>query len=41
MDLVLAGMGDYTVAYMDDVVLLSTNWADHLHHIRQVLQKPD
>lgn len=37
MDFVLAGMGDYAAVYMDDVVLLSTTWVDHVHHIRQVL----
>ena len=39
MDVVLTGMGEYSAAYMDDVVIFSMTWEDHLQHIRQVLQK--
>ena len=33
-------MSDYSASYMDDMVIsVPFAWADHLHHLRQVLQK--
>ena len=39
MDQLLVGCNDYAAAYLDDVVIHSTSWEDHLHHIRSILQK--
>lgn len=39
MDLLLTGCTDYAAAYLDDVVIHSTNWEDHVRHLRSVLQK--
>ena len=35
---VLAGQRDYATAYMDDVVVFSTSWEDHLVHVESVLK---
>ena len=37
MDRVIQGMSEYTVAYLDDLVVNSATWKDHLEHVRQVL----
>ena len=37
MDDVLRECSDYAAAYLDDVVIHSTTWEDHTHHIRSVL----
>lgn len=37
MDTVLRGMDSFSAAYLDDVVIFSYSWEDHLHHLRQVL----
>ena len=28
----------FVVVYLDDILIFSQSWEDHLHHIRQVLQ---
>ena len=39
MDGVLRGCSEYAAAYLDDVVIHSSNWEDHLGHLRDVLTK--
>ena len=39
MDRVLQGLEEYAAAYLDDVVIYSSNWKDHLYHLRQVLER--
>ena len=38
MQRVLADLGDFSAAYMDDVVIFSSTWEDHVAHIERVLQ---
>jgi hypothetical protein len=37
MDTVLIGMQDFTTAYLDDLVVFSNMWAEHLEHMRKTL----
>ena len=37
MQRVLAGLDDFATAYMDDVVIFSSTWEDHVTHIGRVL----
>ena len=30
---------DYAAAYLDDVVIHSKNWEDHIRHIRKILRR--
>lgn len=39
MDEVLRGAEDYAAAYIDDVIIHSSSWAEHLHHLRDVFQR--
>ena len=39
MDGVLRECHPYAAAYLDDVVIHSAKWEDHMDHIRRVLQK--
>ena len=39
MDSVLRGLEGFSAAYMDDVIIYSETWEDHLRHIDQVLQR--
>ena len=39
MDHVLQGMHRFTVAYLDDIVIHSVNWEDHLDHLKQVFER--
>ena len=39
MDQILQNSSDYAAAYLDDVVVHSTTWEDHIRHLRDVLQK--
>ena len=37
MDRLLMGLEGYTVAYLDDLVIFSQSWTDHLKHLRSIL----
>lgn len=39
MDRVLNGCHEYAAAYLDDIVIFSKSWKDHLNHIRDVFDK--
>ena len=39
MDNVLRDCADYAAAYLDDVVIHSASWEEHLQHMRKVLQR--
>ena len=39
MDRVLQGLGEYSAAYLDDVVVYSETWEEHLHNTLAVLQR--
>ena len=38
MDVILEGMEDFSLAYIDDISVFSETWTDHLQHLRQVLE---
>ncbi len=35
--MVLQGLNEFTADYIDDIVIISCSWNDHLNHLRQVL----
>ncbi|CAM4699566.1 unnamed protein product [Caretta caretta] len=35
----LAGFGEFAVAYLDDVAIFSDSWAEHLEHLQAVFQR--
>ncbi|KAK7915940.1 hypothetical protein WMY93_011701 [Mugilogobius chulae] len=39
MDHVLRDVSDFSAAYLDDVVIYSSSWEDHLCHLQEVLQR--
>ena len=39
MDQVIRGMHKFASAYLDDLIILSTTWEDHLTHLRAVLSQ--
>ncbi|XP_071321134.1 uncharacterized protein [Trachinotus anak] len=39
MDQVLAGAEAFAAAYLDDIVVYSMTWEDHLQHLREILQR--
>ncbi|CAM5150134.1 unnamed protein product [Natator depressus] len=39
VDGLLVGLGEYAVAYLDDVAIFSDSWADHLEHLQKVLER--
>ena len=39
MDQVLRGAEDYAAAYIDDVVIYSSSWAEHLRHLKDIFQR--
>ena len=39
MDKVLYDLGDFSAAYLDDVIVFSESWSDHLLHLKAVLQR--
>ena len=38
MDVLLSGAGEYSSAYLDDLVVFSSSWPEQLEHLRAVLQ---
>ncbi|CAM5089613.1 unnamed protein product [Natator depressus] len=39
VDGLLAGLGEYAVAYLDDVAIFSDSWAEHLEHLQEVFER--
>lgn len=39
MDQVLCGLSDFACAYLDDIVIYSTTWEEHLGHLKEVLER--
>lgn len=39
MDQVLSGTEDFAAAYIDDVVIYSASWKEHLHHLAEVFRR--
>lgn len=39
MDKVLVGLEGYAAAYLDDVVIFSSSWEEHLEHFKEVFQR--
>ena len=39
MDIVLDGVGEYASAYLDDVVIHSKTWEEHLLHLKEILRR--
>ncbi|CAM5074398.1 unnamed protein product [Natator depressus] len=39
IDGLLAGLGEYAVAYLDDVAIFSDSWGKHLEHLQKVLER--
>ncbi|CAM4520045.1 unnamed protein product [Caretta caretta] len=39
VDGLLAELGEYAVAYLDDVAIFLDSWADHLEHLQKVLER--
>ena len=39
MNVVLEGLEEFTGAYIDDVIVYSNSWEEHLRHLREVLDR--
>ena len=39
MDRVIAGLSEFTSTYLDDVIIFSETWEEHLQHIRATLER--
>ncbi|CAM5149086.1 unnamed protein product [Natator depressus] len=39
VDGLLAGLGEYAVAYLDDVAIFLDSWAEHLEHLQKVFER--
>ncbi|CAM4571699.1 unnamed protein product [Lepidochelys kempii] len=39
VDGLLAGLGEYAVAYLDNVAIFSDSWAEHLEHLQKVFER--
>ena len=39
MDSLLRGLETHTAAYLDDVLIHSSTWEEHLQHLREVLER--
>ena len=38
MDKVLEGLESFSAAYLDDIIIYSQSWAEHIRHVRKVLE---
>lgn len=38
MDRLIDGLDESAAAYIDDLIIFSSSWSDHLLHVRQVLE---
>ena len=36
---VLLGLDEFTAAYLDDIIIFSNSWQEHIAHIREVLKR--
>lgn len=39
MDRVIQGLGEYSAAYFDDLIVFSHSWKERLSHIRSVFER--
>ena len=39
VDHLLNGLGDYAGAYLDDIIIFSTSWKEHMDHLSAVLER--
>ena len=39
MDRVIQGLGEYSAAYLDDLIVFSHSWTEHLSHLRSVFER--
>ncbi|CAM4497673.1 unnamed protein product [Caretta caretta] len=39
VDGLLVGLGEYAVAYLDNVAIFSDSWAEHLEHLQKVFER--
>ncbi|CAM4640475.1 unnamed protein product [Lepidochelys kempii] len=39
VDGLLAGLGEYAVAYLDDVAIFLDSWAEHVEHLQKVFER--
>ena len=39
MDQVLHGLHEFSVAFLDDILIHSATWAEHVHHLTQVFDR--
>ena len=38
MDRILHGMDEFAAAYLDDIIIFSNSWKEHLEHLQRVLE---
>jgi len=36
---VLSGLSDYAAVYLDDIIVYSSSWAQHLQHLKEVFHR--
>ena len=39
MDRIVKGCENFAAAYLDDLIIFSTSWSDHVSHVCTILQK--
>ena len=39
MDTVMQGLGCFSAVYLDDIVIYSESWEEHLKHVREILER--
>ena len=39
MDDIIRGIEDFTAVYLDDIIIFSKTWEEHLQHVQEVLCK--